>query len=79
MSADVLAQIVHRFATQVRVGGTLCLSSNGDPALVAAFKALGWSEPYPIEPSAFVEPAEEAATVEAPERAVMPSPRGRRG
>lgn len=75
---QALAQIIHRFATQVRVGGVLCLSSNGDPALVAAFAALGWPDPCPIDRAVF-NPEPEAATVEAPARAVMPDAKGRRG
>lgn len=76
MSQAVLEQIIRRFASQCRVNGVLCLTSNGDPALVSAFAALGWSDPYPVEPDIVPapEPVLEAATVEAPERAVMSDP-----
>ncbi len=73
----VLEHVAHRFAKHVRVNGVLCLSPNGDPALVRVFSELGWSDPHPIE--AVAEPVLVAATVEAPERAVMPSAKGRRG
>lgn len=73
--SQVLEQLIHRFARQTRVGGVLCLTSNGDPALVSAFAALGWADPHPIEP---VEGPLETAAVEAPERAVMPAAKSRR-
>jgi len=72
MSQPVLAHLVHRFASQIRVGGFLCLSANGDPALVSAFKALGWADPYRIEPEILPDAPLEVAAVEAPERAVLP-------
>lgn len=75
-----LALLIHRFAKQVRVGGRLSLSSNGDPALAAAFAELGWSDPYPIEddPTQFAAPEApiEAAVVMAPETAVLETPEG---
>ncbi len=46
---STLAHIAHRFGTQVRCNGVLCLSSNGDPALVRVFKDMGWSDPQPID------------------------------
>lgn len=73
-----LTLLVHRFGLQVRHDGVLCLSSNGDPALVAAFADLGWPDPCPVD-RAFFNPELEAATLEAPERAVMPAAKGRRG
>lgn len=79
MSQAVLAHLVHRFARQVRQNGVLCLSANGDPALVAAFHALGWSDPCPLGHALVRDTVVEAATVEAPERAVMPKSRGRLG
>ena len=75
--SQILESIAHRYCKQVRVGGVLCLSTNGDPVLVGVFKELGWSDPYAIE--AVSEPVLEAATVEAPERAVMPKAKGRLG
>ncbi len=79
MSQVVLEQIIRRFAKQLRVGGRLCLTANDDPALVSAFKAVGWSDPYPIEPAEVVpdEAPLEVAVDEAPERAVMPGPKKR--
>jgi len=71
---SVIEHLVRRFAKQTRVNGVLCLTSNGDPALVTAFAALDWSDPYPIE--AVVEGPLEAAVVEAPETAVLESPEG---
>jgi len=72
---SILEQIVHRYAKQVRANGRLCLSTNGDPTLLAVFKELGWTDPHILD----AEPELEAATVEAPERAVMPTAKGRRG
>ncbi len=77
--SKVLEQIVHRYAKQIRVNGVLCLSANGDQALVEVFKALGWSDPYPIDKAARHEAPLETATLEAPERAVMPGPKKRHG
>lgn len=71
-----LEHLIRRFGKEVRVGGRLCISANGDPALVAAFVELGWSDPHPIEPG---EAPPEAAVIEAPERAVLPRPKGRLG
>ncbi len=68
---SVLEHIAHRFGTQVRVGGVLCLSSNGDPALVRLFAELGWSDPQPIESIPAPQSAMELATVENYERAIM--------
>ncbi len=80
MSQAVLEHLIHRFASQIRANGRLCLSSNGDPALVGAFKAVGWSDPHPIDADPVEAPAiEEAAAVEAPERAVMNAPKKRIG
>lgn len=80
MSQAVLEHLIHRFASQARVNGRLCLSSNGDPALVSAFKAVGWSDPHPIDADPIEdEPVYEAAAVEAPERAVMSAPKKRLG
>jgi hypothetical protein len=75
---STLEHIAHRFGTQVRSNGVLCLCSNGDPALVRVFKELGWSDPQPIETipvKATVR--EEAAVLLAPERAVLKAPKGR--
>jgi hypothetical protein len=69
MSNTALAHLIHRFGTQVRINGELCLCSNGDPALSAAFAALGWSDPMPVAAAVLDEP--ETATVESPERAVL--------
>jgi hypothetical protein len=73
-----LEHLIRRFGTQVRHNGVLCLCSNGDPALVAAFAELGWPDPCPIDGPP-VAPVLEAAVVEAPERAVLPKPKGRLG
>lgn len=75
-----LEHLIRRFGTPIRVNGVLCVCSNGDPALVAAFKELGWSDPHPIDADSVEAPAvEEAAAIEAPERAVMSAPKKRIG
>jgi hypothetical protein len=68
---EIIEALIRRHAPHISVNGESCLSSNGDAILVAAFKALGWSDPY------HERPALEAATVEAPERAVLPKAEGR--
>lgn len=75
---SVLEQLVRSKARQTRANGVLCLTSNGDPALVAAFAELGWSDPYPVDPADVPAPVTplEAAMVTAPERAVMDRPEG---
>ena len=70
---QILAHVAHRFASQVRVNGVLCLSSNGDPALVRAFAELGWSDPQPID--AIPAPIK----AQPIERAVLEPPVRRRG
>ncbi len=68
---SVLEHVAHRFGTQVRSNGVLCLSSNGDLALVRLFAELGWSDPQPIESIPQPKPVQEVATVEHVERAIM--------
>jgi hypothetical protein len=63
---EIIEALIRRHATHISVNGESCLSSNGDAILVAAFKALGWPDPYHDTPVL------EAATVEAPEHAVLP-------
>ena len=77
--ANPLELVIRRFAKQVRSNGVLCLMTDGDPALVAAFAALGWSDPYPIEPVPVVAPLESAAMAPAPERATLNSIPKKRG
>lgn len=79
---DIIEQLVRSFARRTTQGGHVVIITNGHPALVAAFKDLGWSDPYidplllpPVAPT--VERAFVKATVAAPERAVLPSPKGR--
>lgn len=76
--SQVLEAVVHRFGKHVRVNGRLCLSSNGDQVLASVFTALGWSDPHPLD-VAWRAPVVEAATVEAPERAVLKPSKGRLG
>ncbi len=71
---QVLAHVAHRFASQVRVNGVLCLSSNGDPVLVRVFAELGWSDPQPID--SIPEPVKAQPPIE---RAVLDPPVRRRG
>ena len=71
---QTLAHVAHRFASQVRCNGVLCLSSNGDPALVRVFAELGWSDPQPID--AIPAPIKATAPIE---RAVLDPPVRRRG
>jgi hypothetical protein len=70
---STLAHIAHRFGTQVRSNGVLCLSSNGDPALVRVFAELGWADPQPIDS------IPEPITAQPIERAVLDPPVRRRG
>lgn len=76
-----LEQCVRTFARRTTQNGAVVLVSNGIPALIAAFKELGWSDPYPdpllLPEKPKPEPRSVTATVSAPERAVLPSPRGR--
>lgn len=75
---DIVEQLVRSFARRISKDGAVALISNGHPALVAAFQHLGWSDPY-IDPHLLPKPVlrEVAATVTAPERAVLPRPKGR--
>lgn len=69
-ASSIFEAIAHRFGKQIRAGGLLHLSTNGDPTLVLVFKELGWSDPHPIEAAPIVA-EEETATIVAPERAVL--------
>jgi len=42
-----LEHVVRSFARRTVQNGDVALVSDGHPALVAAFKELGWSDPYP--------------------------------
>lgn len=70
---DLLEQLVRRQATRIVRNGEPVLITDGDPLLLEAFKALGWTDPYPLTAPA----PEEAAVVEAPERAVLSRPKRR--
>lgn len=76
---DIVEHLVRSFARRTTQNGQTVLVTNHHPALVAAFKHLGWSDPYPdpeLLPKTSVA-RETKATVEAPEKAVLPAPKGR--
>ena len=90
-----LEHMVRSFARRIRQNGELALVTDGQPALIAAFQELGWSDPYP-DPELLPKPSRKAkasidvtdltgsgtyvaAVVKSPERAVMPEPKGRTG
>jgi len=76
-----LEHMVRSFARRITQNGAVSLVTDGQPALVAAFQELGWSDPYPDPSLLPVKPVTRSvkATVESPERAVMPEPKGRIG
>jgi hypothetical protein len=69
--SSLLEAFARRTAKRTTRNGRVVLVTDGDPLLVEAFTQLGWADPYeaPI--------VEEAATVTAAERAVLPRPQGR--
>lgn len=76
---DIIEHLVRSFARRTTQNGVVVLIADGHPALLAAFKALGWSDPYPdpllLPP---MPPAvETAAVVTASEKAVLPKAKGR--
>lgn len=75
---ELLEQFVRRYARRTTQDGKVVIITNGDPLLLAAFSQLGWSDPY-LDPTLLPHaPVEEVkATIEAPERAVLPRPKGR--
>jgi hypothetical protein len=81
---NALEMLVRSYARRISKDGLVALITNGHPALIEAFKELGWADPY-IDPELLPktpEPVTRAfvkATVEAPERAVLASPKGRHG
>jgi hypothetical protein len=73
---------VRSFARRISKDGRVALISNGHPALIKAFQHLGWSDPFIDpdlldKPTPVVERGLKTATVQAPERAVMPKAKGR--
>ncbi len=79
---DILEQLVRSFARRTTQNGQVVLITNNHPALIDAFKALGWSDPYPdplLLPPVDAAPVFTKATIEPSERTVMPAPEGRRG
>ena len=63
-----LEHMVRSFARRISQNGDVALVSDGHPALVSAFKELGWSDPYPDPQLLAQKPVP---------RAVMPPPKGR--
>ena len=47
---NALEHVVRSFARRTVQNGDVALVSDGHPALVAAFKELGWSDPY-VDPT----------------------------
>jgi len=86
-----LEHMVRSFARRITQNGEVSLVTDGQPALIAAFQELGWSDPYP-DPELLPKPRKKSAidvtdlsgsstyvkaVVESPERAVLPSAKGR--
>ncbi len=71
---QLLAHLARRQAVRIVRNGERVMSAGGDPVLVKVFELLGWSDPCPAVDAA---PGEEAAVIDAPERAVLPRPTGR--
>lgn len=46
---SIIEKFVRQHARRITQGGYSALSTNGDPLLVEAFDALGWTDPY-IDP-----------------------------
>ncbi len=42
-----LEHMVRSFASRTIQNGVVVITANGHPALVSAFKELGWPDPYP--------------------------------
>lgn len=66
---DLIEQFVRRYARRTTQSGKVVIVTNGDPLFLAAFKHLSWPDPY-IDPELL--PRSETASVEAPEKAVLP-------
>lgn len=73
---DIIEHFVRRYARRTTRNGEPVIITNGDGLFKAAFKHLGWDDPHP-EHQKSVPVVEIAATVEAPEKAVLPKPKGR--
>jgi len=71
---DLLERLVRAHARRITRNGITVLTANAEPLLVDAFKELGWQDPH--EDTAEKTPSNERATLEAPERAVLPRPEG---
>ncbi len=69
-----IERFVRRCAKRTTRNGAEVLITDGDPLLVAAFASLGWDDPHQ---DMHQDIREEAATVEAPERAALPKAKGR--
>lgn len=74
MSKQAIAALCRSFARRITMNGEIALATGGDPALLEAFKILGWDDPHPLAKAhitgADIASAIERATVQAPERAV---------
>jgi hypothetical protein len=46
----LLEKLTRRMAKIVVVNGLPCFVTDGDADLIAAFAALGWQEPRPVDP-----------------------------
>lgn len=68
-----LERLTRRLARAITRNGVTLLTAHDDPAVLAAFKELGWDDPHDDRPA----PVFKKATVSAPERAVLPRPEGR--
>lgn len=73
-----LEHCARSYAKRITQDGVVKLVTDGHPALVAAFRELGWPDPYP-DPLLLPKPDPRpvTASVRAAERAVLPSPKGR--
>ncbi len=74
---EALEAVCRRFARRIRQNGVLMLTHDGDPALAAAFAALGWDDAHPEIAAPVVAPAaSENTTLRDSEQAVMPGSEG---
>lgn len=68
---ELVEWFVRRYARRTTKDGIVYLTTNGEPLFQAAFTHLRWADPHPEVATL------ETATAEAPERAVLPSPKKR--
>jgi len=76
---DLVEALTRKLAKRAVCDGAVGYQTDGDAVLVAAFEALGWTDPHvdpEPEPEPIVEAAPEPAPESAPESAPEPVPEG---